>query len=969
MTAFLRQVAAHYYSTADMSSTAFVLPNRRSLTFFRKHLCDLAREESRTMVLPRLLTVSDFYTSVSCSRSADRITLLSTLYSCYQRLNPHAEPFDDFIYWGDVILADFSDIDRYKVDARILYSNLTDLGELKDDFSHASKTQLEAIEALRGHFSAEQWKKHGEHDAKSDFLSIWGIMYQLYESFRSALRTESLSYGGMACRDLAESLDSRSVVDVLSEVWPDMRQYVFVGLNAISTSEAEVMRRMKSAGLAQFCWDFSSDMLTDPGNPAYEMMRRNIDAFGNDLALDPDGLGRPHVHVVSVPSASGQAKLLPAIIDQVPVDLRGLDFAVVLADESLLMPVLGSIPDGIDNVNITMGYPLAQSEWAAFIKDLLALQLNIRRSRSDGVLRFYHKHVTDILSSGIVRSVLEPEEADAMKALLAQAKIYLTPEDFGEGLPGQIFRIVVEPGTDVSPEAVARLADYLLEITDVVASRLGEDSVLQREFAMRYYRCIKRLKSLGLSVRPRTWAHLLEQTIAGESVPFEGEPLSGMQVMGPLETRALDFRNIVILNANEGVFPRRSISPSFITAELRVAFGLPTYRDQDAVWAYYFYRLIGRADNVWMLYDSRAEGLNSGEESRYCKQLRYVFADRCELDEAVAGARITESVGGAPVVKTSEDLKAMSAARYSASTLSKYLSCQLQFYYYVVCNLKSKEEVKESLDSGLIGTVCHDTLQALYSQDSEAAMASDEDFDKRNDTDEWPPEYDITAETLRSWLNRKDAIRRKVHSIICRKLRCPEVTGRDLVTAEVAVRFVLRVLEADIKLIEHSGRGVLHIIALERKLQGEICGHRFLGYVDRIDSLHEGTIRIVDYKSGGDDPKVLSDTVKASNLFDSNAHKNKAALQFFVYDTLLEQTGSFEGCKVYNSMYAMSDIFSSPVESYLVRDDFVAEVEAQLSDMFGEMADIDTAFTPTTDTMHTCRWCDYKTLCGKYSKD
>ena len=248
-------------------------------------------------------------------------------------------------------------------------------------------------------------------------------------------------------------------------------------------------------------------------------------------------------------------------------------------------------------------------------------------------------------------------------------------------------------------------------------------------------------------------------------------------------------------------------------------------------------------------------------------------------------------------------------------------------------------------------------------------MASDEVFDKRDSgSDEWPPEYDIPIETLRSWLNRPEDIRRKVHSIVCRKLKCPEVTGRDLVTCEVALKYVLKVLSADILLLEKSGCAALHIFALERKLCGTICGHKFIGYVDRIDSLLDGTVRIVDYKTGSDKQKVLSDSVKPADLFGSKAHDFKAALQFFIYDSLLFQSGHFGSRTLLNSMYAMSDIFSSRVECNPCRQEFAQGVEECLGDLFTRMEDPDLPFTQTGG-FNSCHWCDYKTLCGKHSND
>ena len=970
MKPFLRQVAERYFDSADLSSTMFVLPNRRSITFLKKHFCDIASEGRRTIILPRMISVSDFYQSASPLAPADRTELLVTLYDCYTRLRPNAETLDDFVYWGDVLLSDFGDVDRSMVEAKAVFANLRDLGQMKDDFDYATVEQRRAIETLRGNFTSEGWIKRGEGDAKKDFLSLWELLYPLYLSFREALLGQGRCYGGMMYRDVAERMADEGAAAVLSRAFPDISRYVFTGLNAITASEDSVLRRMIAADLAECCWDFSGPILSDPDNGPCRFMASHIAKYGNALPAAASD-HRPGVHVVSVPSASGQAKLLPQIVSSVDPSQTGIDFAVVLADETMLQPVLCSIPDTVDKVNVTMGYPLHESEWSSLMNDVLSLQQRVRCDAS-GRRSFYHKCIRDILSSGIVRGVMSEQESAKAAEVLAKAKIYVAPEEFAGG--GNVLDAIFRPVLDGRQEADAAmtdaLADYLLDLIMALGAAMGEDALLQKQFALQYYSCVNRLKGFHLAVQPRTWCHLLDRLAAGISVPFEGEPLGGMQVMGPLETRALDFRNVVILNAGEGSFPRRSVTPSFIPGNLRVAFGLPTYTDQDEMWTYYFYRLISRAENVWMLYDSRTEGLNTGEESRFVKQLRYVYADKCRLEESVAVSRVCSAPLEAFIGKTPEDIAVLDRKSLSASSVEQYLGCPVSFYYGFVKGLRAEDEVTESLDPGLMGTVCHDTLQALYSPDPEAAMASDADFDKMEGEDEWPEEYRVALTTIERWINRPDEVKRKVDSLIRAKLKCPQVTGRDLVTAEVAAKYVLQVLRSDAALLRASHSDSLLVYALERKVKGTICGRPFIGYVDRIDSLDGHHVRVVDYKTGSDRPEVLDGSVPPAKIFSkSEAHRTKAALQFYIYDTLLRQSGRFApGFTIVNSMYAMSDMFSAPVAVYPERDAAFAQgLEHELGSMLAEMADPDKPFK-RNDGEKTCRWCDFRVLCGKKYK-
>ena len=953
MNPFLKQVALHYYKQDGLEEKIFIFPNRRSLAFFRKHLCDLVAKEGITQLAPRLTTIGDFFCTMTGTSSSDRISLLLELYKIYSRLNSKAESLDDFIYWGDVLLSDFDDVDKYRVDARMLFANIADLKAFKDDFEYADKVQLEAIEKLAGHFKTVPHTGNPRKDVKENFLQIWNILYPLYTDYREALKEKSMAYEGMVYRDLAEMLEDTPATDVVGEAFPGVRSCVFVGLNALNECEKAVMKKLHNAGLAEFCWDYDG-----------KFIRENMALFPSAFKPETSSV-KPKVHICSVPSATGQAKLLPGLIAQVPEGERGLDFAVVLADETMLMPVLNSLPHCESGVNVTMGYPMSASEWSSLMRDVLALQTHLRLKKGEWF--FYHKNVHDIVSSAIIQALLSEEEKNTVAAIVKAAKYYIPRSDFGDGpVLSAIFRPVIHDLSEASAAQTDALAGYLLELTVTLASLLRgapQADVLQLDFAKRYYQAVTRLRDLSMAVLPRTWIHLLEQILAGISVPFEGEPLGGLQVMGPLETRALDFKHIVILNANEGVFPRISASSSFIPAELRIAFGLPTYERQDAVWEYYFYRMIARAENVWLLYDSRTEGLKTGEESRYAKQLRYLYSDRFDVEESVAQTDVSGSDELDAIPKTQEDIEFIKEKPFSASSLSKYITCPAQFYYAVIMKLEPEGEIKETLDPGTLGSVCHDTLEALY--EGEEAMKSDSDFDKREKKKKGFTRT-ISKEYLQGWLKREPEIKRKVLSLIRHKLKSVEVGGEDLVTADIIVRYVLRVIESDLKLL--GGRDSFRILGLEEPMDTvRIAGHKFYGYIDRIDSFEDGVVRVVDYKTGSDKPEVLSPTVSGSKVLDS---KYKAALQFFIYDRLIEGDKRFAGMEVRNAMYAMGSFFTEDVRSYPRGEEFDRKAEESLEALFAEMEDPDKGFARVEDKIGSpCGYCDFKAICGRTNKE
>ena len=537
--------------------------------------------------------------------------------------------------------------------------------------------------------------------------------------------------------------------------------------------------------------------------------------------------------------------------------------------------------------------------------------------------------------------------------------LYLAPASFfgGYGILGLIFR--------QRPESMAEYQIALLE-----ELQKGLDP-LDKEFVLGYFKCINRLKGFNLSIKDETWFKLLAQLVSAISIPFNGEPLSGLQIMGPLETRALDFSNVVILSCNEGMFPRRSVSSSFVPPELRKAFGLPTYEYQDSVWAYYFYRLVCRAKKVWLVYDSRTEGLKRGEESRYIKQLAYHYG--VPLNRYVADAELSalEDEDG-QVVKTDEILEALDAMSLSVSAIQNYVFCPMKFYYHSVLKLKPDEDVAESLDSRMIGNVYHNAMYALYY--GEEAMTSSAAFNK---LDSQPDKgmAQVSAAYLEKWLeeDRLDILTAKVESLMKAELNVDEIRGRDLVVRTVITRYVLETLRKEVDFLKKSGMEAFTIIGLEKKIGVDLFGCRFFGVADRIDSVIPGTVRLVDYKSGSDSQKVLAVTDDkaeevVAKIFDSPYKKGKkdfkAALQFYLYGRMLKEAGIAEEGRLFNSLYSTAEIFRNPPVMFPESVRFCKLMDERLAGLLAELKSKDVPFRRTEDK-DTCAYCDFKMICGR----
>ncbi len=939
MKPFLEQVARHYFAEGGVEHLCFIFPNRRADAFFRKYLGECVARSSTPLISPRIYTMKDFFCAASGQKEADQIFQLLELYDCYCGLNPAHESLDDFIFWGGVLLSDFNDIDKYLVRAELLFANVADIRAMQDSYEYLDEKQAEAIKRFVSHF-----RTGGRY--KDEFRKIWDILLPLYRSFGERMDGAGFSYEGRIYRTLAERLSSESVSDVLSASFPDVSKFVFVGLNALNECEKRLMRRMRDAGLAEFCWDYGSPLIRDPHNKSSLFMSENVLEFPQAFEPDPEGLpGVPEINSLSVPSSVGQAKQLPAILERLASG--GIETAIVLPDESLLLPVLNSIPEDISDINVTMGYPMRGSGLWALMNDIASLQMHLRER--DGQWYFYHKQVWAIFSNSIFKSVLSEEGRETVSKVRKAAAYYISREEFrGDKALELIFRPVVTRTSEADAELVSRIAEYQLSILAGIAPMLKAvpDMAMELDFANEYYLSIGRLLRRPLPILPQTWFRLLERMVGGVAVPFRGEPLKGLQIMGPLETRALDFENIIILSCNEGVFPRRNVNSSFIPPELRRGFGLPTYEYQDAVWAYYFYRMIQRAKRVWLLSDSRTEGTKSGEESRYVKQLEMHFGVKVRRHSARAS--IEKNIEPDFIGKTPQDIETLRREKeLSSSALQNYLSCPAKFYYSCVKGLQERDEVSETLDSGMVGTVFHATMQGLYTV----------------------PSHSVSRGFLKGLLFGQE-IEDRVHSLIMEKLNTFEVSGRNLIYEDMICRYVRKTVESDIALMDAGGKDSIRILGLELCRRTEIGGFRFIGFIDRLDSLRPDEVRIVDYKTGKvtDNDFIITED-NADEVVDAlfgpdDSKRPKIALQLYLYDRFVAGDPRFEGKTLVNSIYQTSRLFVKSVENVRLNDRFNSLMEERLSALLEEIADCSVPFRRTAD-LKTCGYCNFKSICGR----
>ena len=959
MTPFLQQIASLFYQQygAEVSRLAFVFPNRRTGLFFQKYLSEVA---DKPLFSPTILTINDLFVQLSGKQTADRINMLFMLYDIYVRHSGSTETFDEFLYWGEMLLNDFDDVDKYMADARMLFTNVTDLREIENDFSFLDAEQIAAIRTFWSSFYPK-----GDSPNQEEFLVVWKILYTLYNDLRDALAAEGRGYEGMIFREVVEQMEQNNCCDL------PYTKVVFVGLNALSVAEERFLIQLQKRGIADFYWDYASDKVTDPNNKASYFVERNLKNFPSQYPLPAEEKVDTEIEVIGIPSGIGQAKQVYTLLNELCKEdemspEEALRTAIILPDEHLLIPVLNAIPEQIRRINVTMGYPLAGTPVASLMEYILALQKNVRYVDRQPV--FYFRDVLPILNHRYISSIC-PEIVNALvKDIAENNRIYISAADLGKT---DLLSVLFLPVTDVNT-----FSDYLINVLQELnkvmhALSSGEEEEdatqrtndLEQEFIFHYFTTVNRMKEImqdaGIEMKIDTYFRLLKRVTDTITIPFRGEPLSGLQIMGVLETRALDFDRLIILSMNEGIFPLRKAANSFIPYNLRRGFGLPTYEHQDSVWAYHFYRLIYRASHVSLLYDTRSNGLQTGEVSRFVHQLHYHY--EVPLQNKLVVYNVSSAKTPAlQVKKTDEVMQRLNAFHkggnraISASAVNTYLDCPLKFYFSVVEGIQEEEEVSETIESNVFGSILHKVMEELYMPLCGKIVTADLLKAIKKDT---PVLTGAIARAFAEIFFMSDVVR--------------PLTGQNFLIGEMIRKYVEKILERDSKLTPfryiESERKINRLFTLGDN-RTEI---QLKGFIDRIDEVRDA-IRIIDYKSGSGTSVFTS----VESLFDKeDKDRAKAVMQVFMYSWMLGAAPA--GKTIQPGIYYMRELFSDSFDASVSRriertktepvTDFSAYSEAfegELRRCLDEIFGRETPFTQTT-TEKACAWCPFKDICGK----
>ncbi|HNW57329.1 MAG TPA: PD-(D/E)XK nuclease family protein [Bacteroidales bacterium] len=961
MTYFLERIAAliHDEYLDHPERQCLVFPNRRAGLYFLKYLA--ARIE-KPVFSPSILTINELFRSYSSLQTAGSEMLLFELYKVYLKVKKSPESFDDFYYWGDMLLNDFDDVDKYLVNASLLFKSINDIKDIDQQFGTLSDTQVEIIKKFWVNFDPGKPTRE-----KSGFISIWSVLNDLYSGFRNSLKEQNLAYEGMIFRGLAENKDKNFCP---GNRW-DMVH--FIGFNALNECEKTIMTRFKEAGKARFYWDYDNSYLSKSKlNSAGFFLRNNLVLFGNDMPSDwsYDTLvtsGAPEVRhrVIDTSSDIAQVKLIPKLLEEIPDLFPGNAHhtAVVLADENLLVPVLTSLPANIGDINITMGYPLRQTLIYTLIKDLMDLQRTA--VSEDNTIRFGFKEADRVLKHSLVYGLLTVSDNQIITEITKNNLAWIPSASFDKS--EYLRRIFIKPSTP------SLLSDYLKDILSLIAlndetnhEESGNDvqKNIRNEFIYRVVLSINRLEAItgnsDVTFTTDTYARILDKMLKTQSVPFSGEPLSGVQIMGILETRALDFKNLIILSVNEGLLPSQSTSSSFIPFSLRDAFGLPSINHQESIYAYHFYRLLQRAENVTFAYNSNSEGLRSGEMSRFLMQMKYekkLCPDFTDLSfEIKTHGSIKDRIE-----RTEEHVNRLNSCfidksrnGISPSAINTWLNCRMKFYYHYVNGLKEPEKVSSEIDPAMFGNILHTIMKNLYNGYKGQVLASG---------------------ILDSVIRNRQQLEKSIDEAIREKLNHGidnTVSGNELIIRDVLKEYLLRILNFDKSVAPFTVWHLEDTFGFRLSMEPGGCQIEIPvgGTVDRIDEVN-GVFRIVDYKTG-----TVADSIgSVDDLFAVDRKKDiDGWLQTLLYCEAFIQ--SVQDRLVRPSVYKVRKLAGDSSSDYLriktdnkntfivddyrtIREEFMTGLKKTIKDIFfsGE------PFLMTNDIRGKCSYCPYRCLC------
>ncbi len=959
MEPFLDKLAKHLYTTHgnNFSRICLVFPSRRAGLFFKQYV---SRIIDKPVWLPDIYALEDFVVYKSGLKLSDPLDLIARLYKVYKSLEKDkAQPFSEFISWGNMLLGDFDEIDQYIADGEKVFQFLDEIKVMK------------------------HWNPDGKPltPFEQDYLRFYNSLAPCYTLFRDELLKHGEGYFGLAFDILLKDIQNKSFSE-----WDSI---VFAGFNALTAAEEHLLKYLVEAGQAEIYWDADDYYLKDPRQEAGRFLREYISKntfgslnwIGNALSEDTKAFS-----VIGVPGNVGQAKLAGELIRELIRKKGSSDgIALVLVDEGLLLPVLNSIPVETGDFNVTMGFPLKQTPVFSLINIIMSMFANAQRFAQPvpdyepgtyPLLRFYYKDIQRFLSHPFIVSAqrisqVYPEKSGNSKV----AKSFYLSFDLL-----QLLNNIHKPLAAVFEPYLTRTkieaGDVIRLVKDVISFLRDSFSLVEKEdnetkgqihpIELEYLfhaavLCSKLdtiLKDPELKPDIETVQSIVSNLIAGLRLPFYGEPLNGLQVMGMLETRLLDFTDIIMISVNESLLPRGKHQTTFIPDEVRTQFGMQRYSERTAVFAYHFYRLMQRVENAWLIYNTEGDELGGGEKSRFISQMLYempAINSKIQITEQTLSVLPGNTSSGEISIEKSAEvmlrLRQIADRGLSPTALAMYLTCKLQFYFSQVLRISEPDQVSETIDAAMLGEIVHEALQNTY-------------LTKKDDL--------ITPKILLTLL--PIAIQH-VHKSFALKFKTDELsTGKNLLIVKVAENMVKRFLLAEKKYLEQNNF-TIEILMLEENLEstieitdtgsGEVFKVKLHGKADRIDKAG-GITRIIDYKTGKVENKDLK--IDLISNFQDKDEPGKL-LQVLTYALMYSDMQPIPPGQLISGIISLRKSSSYLIKTDIDKNDFIdksllSDFKNELKKIIGSIFNASEPFGQT-ENRDTCDLCTFNTICNR----
>lgn len=924
---FLRSVAELHSEKfgSSVSDFCFIFPNRRSSLFFANYL---GKSSNRAIFSPKLLTIDELFNSLSGLKMVSKVEALYLLFKEFERLSNSEESFDDFISWGDMLINDFDDLDKYLADPKQLFSNITDLHQIDDSYSYLTENQIDAIKEFWSNFLPDEEKSQ----SKGKFRATWEILYPLYISFNKVLRDKGLGYQGMIYRDVIDKINEDS--SIIKIAFPDIKRFVFVGLNALNNCEITLLKQLQSEKESfetDFYWDYYGEKIKDPINKSSLFMSKNVVDFPSQFQIKEYDIPEQNYSLYAVQSNTSQAKVVTKILEKIySEDNDNYNFdncAIILPDENLLLPLMNSIPKYIEKINVTMGSSIKNSSIYSLITSFAQLHSNSKAN--DTEYSFYWKDVIDIIDFPLFRKWVD----------FTQLKIRIVKDNIVYPNISLLNSYDdTNSGVFVKLDTWRDAANYLLTIIDKLQIISAS---IEKEYLFYSYKTINQLQNLDIEMNVKTFFRLVKSLISSLSISFNGEPLCGLQIMGPLETRALDFDTLIILSMNEGKFPKKSLSSSYIPYNIRKGFSLPNYEFQDSISAYHFYRSIYRAKDIHFIYDNSVGGDRSGEVSRFVRQLETTYSEKINNYQV----NFNLSLNNNPdyeVVKSKDILETLRHFPYSASSLNYYMDCPMKFYYSYIKGIHKEKSVTEDLEVTTLGNLFHRTLQALYTPYIGNI---------------------ITADIIDSIIKNTTFINQAIEQSF-KEENISKVSGKNLILKRIIGDYVYGTLKYD------RYNAPFQFVGAEMKFHskldlGKDITINLKGFIDRLD-IKDDVLRLIDYKTGRVDSVKfdIDDLFKRDKTYSPSIHFQLALYIYLVKnsDKFIDKHSQYQ---LESVVFSVRSLFSNPIPfRFTLVDDDYSQFESNLRKLFAEIISPEVNFT-MTQNVNICKYCDYKRLCNR----